>query len=96
MQNLDFITPPWYLESLELEPVPPYEAVGLQFSALVLFEGDTFEGRRVVGTTTEKIMYGYLEGKKLYITVELPVTEDGDGRRNTVHPGWFPHRGLFF
>lgn len=96
MQNLDFITPPWYLESLELEPAPVYEAVGLQFVAKVSFDAESIEGKPIVETTTENVMYGYMEGKKLYITTEIPIIVDDDGRKRTVRPEWFPRHGLFF
>lgn len=89
MEKLEFIVPPWYLEALEMEPAPAYEAIGLQWRAKVSFDGERISGREVVETTTETIQYGYLERKKLYLTVELPIVIGKEGRKEIIRPVWF-------
>ena len=92
--ELDFIELPWEIVSLDLEPSPVFEALPFQWKCIVRYTSDEYEGHEVVATTVETIQKNYLEGRKLYITAQLPIIEV-DGRKTTIRPDWFPKK-LFF
>lgn len=92
--ELDFITSPWEIESLDLEPSPVFEAIPFQWRCRVTYASDEAEGLPVAGFRTETIQKNYLEGKKLFITADLPVVIQ-NGRKTVVRPDWFPKK-LFF
>ena len=92
--ELDFIEHPREIVSLDLEPSPVFEALPFQWKCIVRYTSDEYEGQEVIGTTVETIQKNYLEGKKLYITAQLPIVLH-NGRKTTIRPDWFP-RKLFF
>ena len=92
--ELDFIELPWEIVSLDLEPSPVFEALPFQWKCIVRYTSDEYEGHEVIATTVETIQKNYLEGRKLYITAQLPIIMH-NGRKTTIRPDWFPKK-LFF